>query len=216
VNADPLRKTHETRTFWWSTNLDRNSTRKIGYCRVSSAHQNLDRQLGALRAERVDVIFREKASGKSVKNRPELEKAIDELGTGDVLIVPEWDRATRLMFDGIEIIKRIHDRGALIKVLDKPHHDLTKALGRGFIAFLGAIAEDERHRMLKRANEVASWRLTAGLSPRAFGRAGSTTKPLSRCARTLAIVQLRPRIVCQPPPALCECYCHSRQAEVRG
>ena len=194
MNADQLRKTHETCTFWRSTNLDRNSTRKIGYCRVSSAHQNLDRQLGALRAERVDVIFREKASGKSVKNRPEFEKAIDELGTGDVLIVPEWDRATRLMFDGIEIIKRIHDRGALIKVLDKPHHDLTKPLGRGFIAFLGAIAEDERHRMLERANEVASWGLTAGLSTRAFGRAGSTTKPLSRCAMTLAIVQLRPRV----------------------
>ena len=50
--------------------------RKIGYCRVSSSHQNLDRQVGALRAERVDVIFREKASGKSVKGRPEPEKAI--------------------------------------------------------------------------------------------------------------------------------------------
>ena len=46
--------------------------RKIGYCRVSSTHQNLDRQLGALRAERCHEIFREKASGKSVKNRPEL------------------------------------------------------------------------------------------------------------------------------------------------
>jgi DNA invertase Pin-like site-specific DNA recombinase len=127
--------------------------RKIGYCRVSSTHQNLDRQIGALRAERVDEIFREKASGKSVKNRPELEKAIDELGTGDVLIVPEWDRATRSMFDGIDIIKRIHDRGALIKVLDKPHLDLTTPLGRGFIAFLSAMAEDERHRILKRAND---------------------------------------------------------------
>jgi len=63
-------------------------------------HPNLDRQLGALRAERVDVIFREKASGKSVKARPELEKAIDEL-TGDILVVAEWDRGTRSMFDGI-------------------------------------------------------------------------------------------------------------------
>jgi hypothetical protein len=39
-------------------------------------------------------------------NRPELEKAIYELGAGDVLVVPEWDRATRSMFDGIDIIKR--------------------------------------------------------------------------------------------------------------
>jgi Resolvase, N terminal domain len=109
--------------------------------------------LARLRAEEVDAIYREKASGKSVKNRPELEKAIDQLGTGDILVVAEWDRATRSMFDGIDIIKRIHDRGALIKVLDKPHLDLTTPLGRGFIAFLSAMAEDERHRILKRANE---------------------------------------------------------------
>ena len=49
------------------------------------------------------------------KNRPELERAIDALGIGDILVVAEWDRATRSMFDGIEIIKRINDRGALIK-----------------------------------------------------------------------------------------------------
>src|SRR5262245_33072933 len=127
--------------------------RKIGYCRVSATHQNLDRQLGALRAERVDVIFREKASGKSIKDRPELEKAIDQLGTGDILVVAEWDRATRSMFDGIHIIERVNARGALIKVLDKPHLDLTTPLGRGFIAFLSAMAEDERQRILKRAND---------------------------------------------------------------
>jgi predicted site-specific integrase-resolvase len=52
------------------------SMRKIGYARVSSTGQNLDRQLGALVAEGCDRIFQEKASGKSIKNRPELEKAV--------------------------------------------------------------------------------------------------------------------------------------------
>ena len=141
--------------------------RKIGYCRVSSTHQNLDRQLGALRAEGVDVLFREKASGKSMKNRPELEKAIDQLGTGDILVVAEWDRATRSMFDGIHIIERINARGALIKVLDKPHLDLTTPLGRGFIAFLSAMAEDERGRILKRANDGRAAAMAKGTR---FGR----------------------------------------------
>src|SRR5687767_3554877 len=103
--------------------------RKIGYARVSSASQSLDRQIAALRAERVDVVYREKASGKAIKNRPQLEKAIDELGTGDILVVAEWDRATRSMMDGVAIIERIHARGAFIKVLDKPHLDLTTPLG---------------------------------------------------------------------------------------
>jgi DNA invertase Pin-like site-specific DNA recombinase len=127
--------------------------RKIGYARVSSVQQNLDRQVAALRSDRCHLIFREKASGKSLKNRPQLERAIDELGVGDVLVIAEWDRATRSMMDGVALIQRIHDRGALVKVLDKPHLDLTTPLGRGFIAFLSAMAEDERQRILKRAND---------------------------------------------------------------
>jgi DNA invertase Pin-like site-specific DNA recombinase len=127
--------------------------RRIGYARVSSSSQNLDRQIAALRAERVDVIFREKASGKAIKNRPGLEKAIDELGTGDILVVAEWDRATRSMTDGVALIDRIAKRGAFLKVLDKPHLDLTTPLGRGFIAFLSAMAEDERIRIHKRASD---------------------------------------------------------------
>ena len=124
--------------------------RKIGYARVSSMDQNLDRQIAALRAEGCDEIYREKASGKSMRNRPELEKAIDMLGTGDTFVVAEWDRATRSMIDGIDIIKRIADRGCFLKALDKPHLDLTTPLGRGFIAFLSAMAEDERQRILAR------------------------------------------------------------------
>jgi DNA invertase Pin-like site-specific DNA recombinase len=78
---------------------------------VSSVSQNLDRQIAALRAERCDEIFREKASGKDTKGRPQLEKAIDALGTGDVLVLAEWDRCTRSMTDGIAIIERVHARG---------------------------------------------------------------------------------------------------------
>jgi DNA invertase Pin-like site-specific DNA recombinase len=126
--------------------------RKIGYARVSSVHQNLDRQIAALRAEAVDQIFREKASGKSTKGRPQLERAIDELGTGDTLVLAEWDRCTRSMLDGVAIIERINGRGALLKVLDRSHLDLTTPIGRGFIAFLSAMAEDERQRIVKRAN----------------------------------------------------------------
>ena len=49
---------------------------------------------------------------------------------GDVLVVAEWDRATRSMIDGVQIIERIHARGAMIKVLDKPYLDLTTPNGR--------------------------------------------------------------------------------------
>src|SRR5262245_20517117 len=95
--------------FCWSTIQVHKVMRKIGYARVSSASQNLDRQL--------HEVFREKASGRALRGRPQLKKAIDALGKGDVLIIAEWDRATRSMQDGVAIIERIHARGAMIKVL---------------------------------------------------------------------------------------------------
>jgi DNA invertase Pin-like site-specific DNA recombinase len=139
--------------FWCFKNQEQIPMRKIGYARVSTTHQNLDRQIAALRTEQCDEIFREKASGKSTKGRPQLEKAIDALGTGDVLVLAEWDRCTRSMLDGVSIIDRIHARGAFLRVLDKPYLDLTTPIGRGFIAFLSAMAEDERQRIVKRAND---------------------------------------------------------------
>jgi DNA invertase Pin-like site-specific DNA recombinase len=126
---------------------------KIGYARVSSLDQNLDRQIAALRAEGCNKIFREKASGKDMRNRPELEKAIDALPTKGVLVLAEWDRATRSLMDGIAIMERVHKRGAYIKVLDRPGLDLTTPSGRGILALLSGLAEEERHRILKRANE---------------------------------------------------------------
>lgn len=125
----------------------------IGYARVSTLAQSLDRQIGALNGTGVDRIFREKASARSVKGRPQLERAIDALGNGDVLVIAEWDRATRSMMDGITIIQRVADRGAAVKVLDKPWLDLTTPMGKGILAFLSALAEDERERITARANE---------------------------------------------------------------
>jgi DNA invertase Pin-like site-specific DNA recombinase len=93
--------------------------------------------------------------------------AIDALATGDILVVAEWDRATRSMMDGIAIIDRVLARGALVKVLDKPHLDLTSTIGKGLLAFLSAIAQDERERIAKRANEG---RAVAKAMGRRFGR----------------------------------------------
>jgi len=98
----------------------------VGYARFSAAHQSLDRQLGALRAAGCKKIYAEKATVRSIQGRPELEKAIDALGVGDVLVLGEWDRATRSMMDGIAIMQRVHARGAAIKVLDKPPSDRNR------------------------------------------------------------------------------------------
>ena len=156
---------------------------EIGYARVSTQTQNLDRQIGALNGVGVERIFREKATGKTVKGRPQLEKAIDALDTGDVLVIAEWDRATRSMMDGITIIQRVADRGAAVKVLDKPWIDLTTPMGKGILAFLSALAEDERERITRRANEGRAAAKARGVK---FGR-----KPvLTAHQRSLALERL--------------------------
>jgi DNA invertase Pin-like site-specific DNA recombinase len=81
---------------------------RIGYAWVSSKHQSLDRQVTALKDNGCELIFKEKASGKSTRNRPQLERALARLGKDDVFVVAEWDRATRSMMDGLALMTRIH------------------------------------------------------------------------------------------------------------
>ncbi len=127
--------------------------RRIGYARVSTKAQDLARQLRALKTDRCHEIFSDTASGKSLAGRPQLRKAINALAPGDELVIAEWDRATRSMWDGLQIIKDIVEAHATIRVLDRSYIDLTTPMGRGFMAFISAMAEDERLRIIKRTHE---------------------------------------------------------------
>ncbi|WP_336577255.1 recombinase family protein, partial [Candidatus Enterococcus mansonii] len=57
---------------------------KIGYARVSSKEQNLDRQLVAL--EGVSKVFSDKLSGQDTK-RPQLKAMLDYIRDGDIVVV---------------------------------------------------------------------------------------------------------------------------------
>jgi DNA invertase Pin-like site-specific DNA recombinase len=127
--------------------------RRIGYARVSTEAQDLTRQLKALKRAGCDPVFSDKASGKSMTGRPALADALAELDEGDELVIAEWDRATRSMWDGLQIIKSVIDAKAAIKVLDRSYIDLATPMGRGFMAMLSALAEDERLRIMKRTHE---------------------------------------------------------------
>ncbi|HEC2201093.1 TPA: recombinase family protein, partial [Enterococcus faecium] len=54
---------------------------KIGYARVSSKEQNLDRQLQALQG--VSKVFSDKLSGQSVE-RPQLQAMLNYIREGDI------------------------------------------------------------------------------------------------------------------------------------
>jgi DNA invertase Pin-like site-specific DNA recombinase len=127
--------------------------RRLGYCRVSTEAQDLTRQRQALKGVGCRLIFEDKASGKTLVGRPELARALDALRPGDCLVLAEWDRATRSMWDGLHIVKHVLDAGATIKVLDFPSLDLATPEGRGFLAMFSAMAERERARIIERTKE---------------------------------------------------------------
>jgi len=67
---------------------------KIGYARVSTADQNLDLQLAALKEAGCGRIFQEKISGAKI-DRPELQRLLDQLRPDDVVVVWKLDRLAR-------------------------------------------------------------------------------------------------------------------------
>jgi DNA invertase Pin-like site-specific DNA recombinase len=79
---------------------------EVGYVRVSSAEQNLDRQLAG---EKLDKIFTEKASAKDAK-RPQLRECIQYLRKGDRLHVHSIDRMARNLADLQNIIHELKDK----------------------------------------------------------------------------------------------------------
>src|SRR5215471_13713353 len=90
-----------------------------GYARVSTTVQTLATQRALLKAAGVTRIFSEKVSGVAAK-RPELERVLDELEAGDVLVVTKLDRLARSTLDLLGIVDQIGREGAGFKSLGEP------------------------------------------------------------------------------------------------
>jgi DNA invertase Pin-like site-specific DNA recombinase len=155
---------------------------KIGYARVSTQQQNLDRQLVALKAEGCELVYAEKASGKDTHKRPELKKALAALNPDDVLVVAEWERATRSYIDGLQIMAEVGERQAMIKVLDRQYFDLTSPMGKALLGLMSAIAQDDRERRLKQASDGRARAKERGVS---LGRRPTLTPHQQQEARRL-------------------------------
>ena len=98
----------------------------VGYARISTDGQILDRQLDALRAYGIDdrLIYQETSSGAK-RRRPELQRMLDELHEGDTVVVAEMTRISRSTRDMLNIIDEIKAKGCAIKSLSEPWLDTT-------------------------------------------------------------------------------------------
>lgn len=113
-----------------------------GYCRVSSAGQNLDAQRQALEAAGCQVIRQEIGSGTTMEQRPELRAMLDFLREGDVLVVTRVDRLARSIRDLQEIIHTLRQNGVELVCTEQPI-DTQTAAGKCFLDMLGVFAEFE-------------------------------------------------------------------------
>lgn len=123
----------------------------LGYARVSTDAQNLDRQIDALNKYGVDCIYNEKMAGTK-KERPELAKMLDRMTDGDTVVIESLSRLGRSTKDLIELTELFHQRGVAIVSL-KESIDTNTSTGRLLFTLMSAIAQFERDTIAERTQE---------------------------------------------------------------
>ena len=124
---------------------------KIGYIRVSTEDQNLDRQEDYMKEVHADRIFSEKRSGKN-RERPELKAMMAFVREGDVLYIESLSRLGRSVSDLLYIIETLREKGVGV-VSQKENIETSSPTGRFIITVFSALSELERESTLLRQRE---------------------------------------------------------------
>ena len=127
-----------------------------GYARVSTKGQDrygngLEVQEKQLRDNGAEVIYCESFTGTK-KNRPELNKLMSVVSSGDAVIITKLDRIARSTRDGLDIIDELLKKGVSIHILNMGKFDGSptgKLMRTIFLAF----AEFERDMIVQRTSE---------------------------------------------------------------
>lgn len=130
---------------------------RIGYARVSSLDQNLDRQLEVLEKS-CSKVFSDKLSGKNT-NRPALLEMLDYIREGDIVVVTELERLGRNNKELTDLMYQIQNKRATLEVLNLPttkgieDENLRTLINNLIIEIYKYQAESERMRILERQKQ---------------------------------------------------------------
>ncbi|TDM24803.1 recombinase family protein [Macrococcoides canis] len=124
---------------------------KIGYARVSSISQNLDRQIEILKENDCEKIFTEKKSGKNIKDREVFQEVLDFVREADTLVVESLDRLGRNYDEIIQTINKLKEKKVKLIITSLPvmnemigNELLDKFMKDLIIQILAMISEQER------------------------------------------------------------------------
>ena len=138
----------------------------VGYARVSTDSQSLEAQHAALTAAGAEKVFSEKVSGAKTDRR-QLQRAIEALSPGHVLLVTRLDRLARSTRDLLNVLATIAEKGAGFRSIADAWADTTTPHGRLMLTVLGGLAEFERELIRARTDEGRRRAMTRGVR---FGR----------------------------------------------
>ena len=150
----------------------------IGYARVSTEDQQLALQRARLKDAGCKRLYEEKVSGAQ-RVRPELARMLDQLRTGDVVVVSRLDRLARSTRDLLEIAEQLKEAEAGLRSLHEPWADTTSPAGRMVLTVFAGIAEFERA-LIDQRTRSGAWppRLAAcARSPPEADRRANRTRP---------------------------------------
>jgi DNA invertase Pin-like site-specific DNA recombinase len=134
--------------------------KRIGYVRVSTADQNIERQLDGMQ---LDKVYVDKLSGKDV-NRPQLQAMIEFVRAGDSVIIHSLDRLGRNLRDLRDIVDTLTGKGVSVTFI-KENMTLTgddSSMSKLLLSIMGAFAEFERNLILERQREGIAIAKAAG------------------------------------------------------
>jgi len=128
----------------------------FGYARVSTNFQardgnSLEAQINSLKEAGAEKIFSDVFSG-SKNSRPELDKLLKIIQSGDKLIITKLDRIARSVIHGIQLIENFSNKGVIIDVLNMGIID-SSPTGKLIRNIMLSFAEFERDLIMQRTIE---------------------------------------------------------------
>lgn len=124
---------------------------QLGYIRVSSDGQNIDRQLDGVT---LDKQFIDKITG-SVKDRPELDACLDYVRSGDTLHIHSIDRLARDLRHLQELLSTLIAKGVTVQFHTEKltFNGSDNAMNTLLFQIMGAFAQFERSMIRSRQRE---------------------------------------------------------------